>query len=117
MSNREQERLRKLREQQLQTRDPLTKQRKLQRTLAIKEGRAARKPFSFAKAWGEIPHVFRIPLFGILLGIAITFILPMLWISPYAIFAGAGVTLLLIVFGVVLGNSLDLRDNIRKNIK
>lgn len=117
MSNREQERLRRLREQQLQSRDPLTKQRKIQRNISVKERRAARKPFSFANAWSEIPHVFRVPFFGFLLGVAITFVLPMLWVSPYAIFAGAGITLILLIFGVVLGNSLDLRDNIRNNIK
>ncbi|MCL4274358.1 MAG: hypothetical protein QY328_13170 [Anaerolineales bacterium] len=117
MSDREQERLKRLREQQLQTRDPLTKQRKIQHGISVKERRAARKPFSFAKAWSDIPHIFKVPFYGLLLGVTITFILPMLWISPYAIFAGAGVTLLLIVFGAILGNTLDLRDRIKDNIK
>jgi len=44
-------------------------------------------------------------------------ILPNIWESPYAIFAGAGTTLLLIIFGFILGNSLDLRDNIKKHLK
>jgi hypothetical protein len=116
MSNQEQERLRKLREQQIKSRDPLTKQRKFQRNMSVKEKRM-RKSFSLIQAWRDIPHIIKIPVYGLLLGIIITLILPSLWISPYATFAGAGITLILIVFGLTLGNALDLRDSIRDNIK
>ncbi|MDP1546939.1 MAG: hypothetical protein Q8L87_13040 [Anaerolineales bacterium] len=116
MSNQEQERLRKLREQQLQSRDPLIKQRKFQRNMSVKETRM-RKSFSLVKAWGDIPHIIKVPFYGLLLGIAITILLPSLWVSPYATIAGAGMTLILIVFGLTLGNALDTRDKIKDNIK
>lgn len=116
MSDQEQERLKRLRDRQISARDPLVKERKFQRDIAVKTKRM-RKPFSFAKAWSDIPHIFKVPFYGLLLGIVVIFVLPMLWDSPYAILAGAGATLLFIIFGMVLGNSLDLRDNIRDNLK
>jgi hypothetical protein len=116
MPNQEQERLKRLRDRQLAARDPLVKQRKFQHDSAVKE-RRMRKPFSLTKAWGELPHIVKSPFYGLVVGIVVTVILPNVWISPWAIFAGAGLTIVFIVFGVVTGNSLDLRDRIRDNIK
>jgi hypothetical protein len=116
MSNQEQERLRRLRESQLQSRDPLVGQRKFQRNISVKE-RRMRKSFSMSEAWKDIPHIIKVPFYGLILGIALVFILPTLWNSPYATLTSAGITLVLIVFGLILGNSLDIRDRIRDNIK
>ncbi len=116
MSNQEQERLKRLRESQLRSRDPLVGQRKFQRNISVKEKRM-RKSFSMSGAWKDIPHVIKVPFYGLLLGIALVFILPAVWSSPYATLAGAGITLILIVFGLIFGNSLDIRDRIRDNIK
>jgi hypothetical protein len=116
MPESESERLKKLRQRQLADRDPLVKQRQFQRNSAVKEKRM-RKPFSFKKAWGEIPHSIKLPFYGLVLGVVVIVILPNFWKSPYAIFAGMGVTLLLIIFGFITGNSLDLRDEIRKHVK
>lgn len=116
MSDQEQERLKRLRDKQIATRDPLVKQRKFQRDIAVKT-RRMRKPFSLSKAWSDLPHIVRSPFYGLLLGVVVIFILPMLWDSPYAFLAGAGITLLFIIFGLILGSSLDLRDNIKDNLK
>ncbi|WKZ34656.1 MAG: hypothetical protein QY332_13630 [Anaerolineales bacterium] len=116
MSDQEQERLRRLRERQLQSRDPLTKQRTFQRTISVKEKRM-RKPFSFAKAWKDIPQIIKVPFYGLILGVAVIFVLPLFWDSPFAIYAGAGAALLFMIFGMILGNSLDLRDDIRKHLQ
>jgi len=116
MPESESERLKKLRQRQLADRDPLVKQRQFQHSSAVKE-RRMRKPFSFKKAWGEIPHSVKLPLYGLIAGVLVIFILPNFWKSPSAIFAGAGITLLLIVFGFITGNSLDLRDDIKKHIR
>ncbi|MEW6242314.1 MAG: hypothetical protein AB1564_16045 [Chloroflexota bacterium] len=116
MSKQEQERLRRLRDRQLVARDPLVKQRKFQHDSAVKE-RRMRKPFSLTKAWGELPHIVKSPFYGLVIGIVITAVLPNLWTSPWAFLVGAGLTLVFIIFGVVTGNSLDLRDRIKDNIK
>ena len=116
MPESESDRLKRLRQKQLTDRDPLVKQRKFQRDSVVKEKRM-RKPFSFTKAWSDIPHSIRMPLYGLITGVLVIAILPNFWKSPYAIFAGAGITLLLIIFGFITGNSLDLRDDIRKHLK
>ena len=116
MPDSETERLKRLRQKQLTDRDPLVKQRKFQHESVVKEKRM-RKPFSFKKAWSDIPHSIRTPLYGLIIGVLVIVILPNFWNSPYAIFAGAGVTIFLIIFGFIVGNSLDLRDDIKKHIK
>lgn len=116
MPDQESERLKRLRDRQLADRDPLVKQHKFQRDSSIKE-RRMQKPFSLSKAWKDLPHVVKSPFYGLILGVIITLVLPYVWNSPYATLVGAGITLVLLIFGVVAGNSLDLRDDIRDNIK
>lgn len=116
MSNQEQERLKRLREKQLQSRDPLVKQRQFQHSSSVKE-RRMRKPFSISKAWKDIPHIIKSPFYGLIIGIIIIFVLPILWDSPYAIWVGAGTTALFMIFGAIFGNTLDLRDDIKNHIK
>jgi hypothetical protein len=111
------ERLKRLRDKQLNARDPLVKQRQFQHSSSVKEIRM-RKPFSFKKAPVEdIPHIVKMPFYGLLLGIVVLVILPNLWISKWAVIVAAGLTLGFIIFGVVMGSSLDLRDDIRRHIK
>ena len=116
MPDSEAEKLKRLRQKQLTDRDPLVKQRQFQLSSAIKEKRM-RKPFSLKKAWSDIPHIIKSPFYGLLFGVIVIVILPNLWKSPYAILAGAGATILFIIFGFIMGNSLDLRDDIRDHIK
>lgn len=116
MPDQEQERLRRLRERQIADRDPLVKQRKLQQNYSVKS-RRMRKPFKFTGAWKDIPHVIRTPFYGLILGLAVIFILPEVWDSPLAFWVAVFATLIFVVFGLVLGNSLDLRDNIKDNLR
>ncbi|MBM3124589.1 MAG: hypothetical protein FJY85_22510 [Deltaproteobacteria bacterium] len=116
MSDREAERLRQLRDRQIADRDPLVKQHKFQHDSAIKE-RRMRKPFSLVKAWKDFPHVVKVPLYGLVLGILVLILLPDFWPSPYALLVGGAITVILLLFGVVTGNALDLRDSIRDNLK
>ncbi len=116
MPKQEQERLKRLRERQLADRDPLVKQRQFHRESSLKEKRA-RKPFSFSQAWADFPHIVKVPFYGLLLGILVIIILPNLWDSKWAIIASAAVTLIFIIFGMVVGSALDLRDNIKDNLK
>ena len=116
MADREQERLKRLRNRQLTERDPLVKQRKFQHSSSIKEKRA-RKPFSLLKAWADIPHVIKFPFYGLLLGVITVIVLPYFWNSKWTLLASVGVTVVLMIFGIVIGNAFDLRDDIQDNLK
>jgi hypothetical protein len=113
----EQERLKRLRERQLTDRDPLVKQRQFQRVAAQKEQRARAKKYSLGEAWRTIPHVYRSPIVGFLVGAGITFVLPMAWNSPWAFWVGVIATVGLIIFGLVTGQALDIRENLKDSIK
>jgi hypothetical protein len=116
MPDQEQERLKRLRERQIADRDPLVKQRKLQQNYSVKS-RRMQKSFKLSEAWADIPHIVRTPFYGLVIGVVVTFILTAAWDSPFAFWVGLLATALLIVFGLVLGNALDLRDNIKDNLK
>lgn len=116
MSDQEQERLKRLRNRQLADRDPLVKQRDFQHSSSLREKRA-RKPFSFSKAWADIPHVIKFPFYGLLLGVITVIVLPYVWNSKWTLVASIGVTVIFIIFGVIIGNALDLRDDIKDNLK
>lgn len=116
MSTDEQERLKRLRDKQITARDPLIKQRHFQQSSSIKEKRME-KPFSFKKAWADIPHVIKTPFYALLFGVAVSFILPNLWASKWAALVAGALTLALIIFGIIVGNVLDIRDKIKDHIK
>ena len=115
--NNEQERLKRLRDRQLADRDPLVKQKKFQSTSAQKARRASGKKLSLSEEWRLIPNVIRSPLIGLLVGIGIVIVLPMVWISEWAFWVGVGATVILIIFGLVVGNALDIRERLKDSIK
>jgi len=111
----EQERLKRLRDKQINARDPLVKQRHFQQSSSAKEKRT-KKSFSLKEAWADIPHVIKMPFYALVLGTATLFILPSLWDSKWAGITAGGITIFLIIFGVVVGNATDLRDEIKKHL-
>ena len=115
--NNEQERLKRLRERQLADRDPLVKQKDFQRTSAGKARKAGGKKLSLGEEWRTIPNVYRSALIGFLIGVGVIIILPMLWNSSWAFWVGLGATVLLIVFGAVVGNALDIRERLKDSLK
>jgi len=111
--NQEQERLKRLRDRQLTDRDPLVKQRDFQRTSAQKE-RRARKPYSLAKMWSDIPHIWKGFFYGIVLGTVVFIVLPVFWISPWAMPCSASTIVIFAILGVIIGRAFDTRDEIRR---
>jgi len=111
----EEERLRRLRERQLSDRDPLVKQRRHQRTSAVRTRKAIRS-FSFGESLSAIPHIWKSAFIGLILGLAVVFLLPLVWDSPYALLIGILAAAICTIFGVITGNALDLRDDIKKDM-
>jgi len=116
MPDSEAERLKRLREKQLRDRDPLEHERKFQRNSSAKEKRM-QKPISLKEDWRKVPYIVKAPLYAFILGIIGTIILTSLWDWQYSIYVGAGATIGLILFGAVLGNAIDLREDIKKHLK
>jgi flagellar motor component MotA len=114
-TNQEQERLRRLRERQLTDRDPLVKQRKHQQTSAVRT-RKAIKSFSFKESLSAIPRIWYGAFFGLIAGLAVILILPALWDSPFALLVGIAAAMILTIFGIITGNALDARENIKKDL-
>jgi hypothetical protein len=84
--------------------------------MSVKEKRM-RKPISLLKDWGNVPYVIKVPLFALIFGVIGSIVLARVWDWQYAVYVGAGVTVGLMIFGAVLGNALDLREDIKKHLR
>ncbi len=105
------DRLRRLRDSQLRARDPLTKQRKLDHTIATKH-RQARSAFSCGRIWGEIPHQWRGLLVGGLLGLGALFLVPALIPESWGMCLGVGA----LPFGALLGFMIGRYEDAKQDV-
>jgi uncharacterized protein YacL len=108
----EQERLIRLRERQLSTRDPDIKKKKFGHMISEKE-RRTKNSLSIGRVWTAIPHVWRGAFYGLVLGLITMAALPSLWISESAWLVAIISAVVLVVMGILIGSALDYRDNLR----
>jgi hypothetical protein len=108
----EQERLIRLRERQLSTRDPSIKKKKFTNMLSEKE-RRTKNSLSIGRVWSAIPHIWRGAFYGLVLGLITMVVLPSLWKSDNAWIVAIVAITLLMILGVLIGSALDYRDNLR----
>ncbi|MBL6982855.1 MAG: hypothetical protein ISR58_16905 [Anaerolineales bacterium] len=112
----EQERLKRLRDQQIRARDPQIKERKVGRQVAAQQ-RQRRKSESFIRdAFGAVSHKAKGVYIGALLGLAIMLLLPMVMEGKMANIIGIAAFPFLIALGLLIGASFDWRDDIRDHI-
>jgi hypothetical protein len=107
----EQERLIRLRQKQLDARDPGVKQRDFNRMATARERKVDRR-ITAGRVWGTISHAWRGALVGLLLGVLVMVLLPGLWDSRWALPTALGTTVVLIVLGIVIGKTFDYRDDL-----
>jgi hypothetical protein len=112
----EQERLKKLRDKQVAARDPHIKTRAQQHFLAEREGKRD-KSLSIEKIMSVIPHLWRMALYGLILGVLGLLVLPAIWESPLALPVAFALLAIEVVLGAVIGNALDMRDELRNLTK
>jgi len=113
MSNQnEQERLRRIRDRQIQLRDPKIKDRKVQNGVA-KKHRASVESFSIAKIWTDLPKIITGTVIGMLVGLAILLVLPYLFSGAWVDIAGFASVLILALLGMIFGQALDARDRLK----
>jgi hypothetical protein len=108
----EQERLIRLRERQLSTRDPGIKKKKFNNILTDRE-RKTKNTLSIGRVWNVIPHIWRGVFYGIVIGLITMAVLPSIWISDKAWLVSIISTAVFIVMGVLIGSALDYRDNLK----
>jgi hypothetical protein len=111
-TNSEQDRLRRLRDQQIAARDPQTGARKLHGGISRKQRRAV-EAFSLGRIWREIPHIWRYAFYGFVVGVLAVAVVPMVWDSPWALTCSAGTTVFLVIIGVFIGRAADTRDSLK----
>jgi hypothetical protein len=112
----DQERLRRLRDRQLISRDPQKKQRQLHGRIARKQ-RQSVESFSLGRMWSEIPHMWKGAFYGLTLGVLALALVPMLWVSPWALPCSAAVALMLSIMGFFIGRAQDTRDSLRDLVR
>lgn len=111
----EQERLIRLREKQLSVRDPHEKSRKFNKMAAERE-RKRDVSESLGEMWGTIPAIWRGGIIGFLLGGIVALLLQRYWASSLALLVGILLVVVFIVVGILIGQAIDLRDNIKRQL-
>ena len=113
MPDQEQERLQRLRDRQLADRNPNAKQQKFSQMSAQRE-RKRDKSYSLSRAWGDIPHIWKGAFYGLLAGLLIMLVLPYFWLSSLTFLVSILATIVTIIFGTIVGNAIDTREEIKK---
>ena len=114
------ERLIRLRERQIQARDPKAKEREIQRKVTARRRKLRRKVTiqeMFQDMVGDIPYKLWGILIGTAIGIIISIVLALTVEASWAPLVGLASTVVLALIGFVLGHSLDWRDEMRDEIK
>ena len=109
--NKEIERLQRLRDRQLQARDPLKKERKKQGHITRQF--KSRKGYTFGTASNDIGYKVKGALIGIFVAVLLWIILSIFikesWVDLVGLFAVISFPLI----GFILGSSFDWRDKLR----
>ncbi|MCK5054301.1 MAG: hypothetical protein KAR65_08485 [Anaerolineales bacterium] len=113
MSNQnEQERLRRIRDRQIQLRDPKIKDKKVQKGVAKKHSESV-EPFSITKIWTDLPKIISGTVIGMLVGLAIVLVLPYIFQGVWVDIVGFASVLVLAILGMIFGQALDARDRLK----
>ncbi len=123
MSNRndELERLKRLRQQQIQARDPQAKDRKTQAKVTKRRRKLRRNaslPYMLKDMLGDMSYKFWGAIIGVGLGTIISIVLAVVMDDVTTVtILGLSATLILVVVGVVFGQSFDWRAEVTDEFK
>jgi F0F1-type ATP synthase assembly protein I len=105
------ERLRRIREQQLRARDPKAKQRKSSRKVAMRRHKQ-RQAFTFRDLL-DVPYAVKGAIIGALIGILLWLGLPMVVTASWTDVIGLLSIPFLTIIGIIFGQAIDLREEIK----
>ncbi|MGD8632711.1 MAG: hypothetical protein PVF85_04015 [Anaerolineales bacterium] len=106
------ERIRRIRDRQIQMRDPQIKQKKLQRTIS-KRRRSRLESFDFTRLFSELPKLITGTLLGVLIGLLALVILPYFVKTDWVDYLGLGILIFTTFMGAAFGRAIDARDSLR----
>jgi len=115
MPDQDADRYRKIRDQQLQARDPLKKQRVLDHEVSQKRRRMTQS-FSFGLMWRDLTYKIRYSLLGGILGLLLVVILSLLLPEPWGVCAGGILLPFAIFLGFLVGRYEDSVEDIRRHL-
>lgn len=107
------ERLKALRDRQLKARDPLVKQRKIQKQVSIKYIRHANKQNPMKTIWSDLSYKWKGALYGLILGLLIFLIISNFFLDKIDVLIAAFIIPVLMVIGILFGVSFDWRDDLK----
>ncbi len=104
------ERIKKIRDRQIQLRDPSVEQKRVQKEIARKR-RSRVEKFSLGAIFGDIPKMITGTLIGMVIGLLIFLILPYIFPEKaWVDIVGVAVTVIGAFFGFFFGRAIDARD-------
>jgi hypothetical protein len=120
--NDELERLKRLRERQIQARDPKAKDRKVQARVTTRRRKLEKKNVSFQTMMrdvlGDMPYKLWGALIGVVLGTVIAIVLALFLEDIVMVTViGLAATVVLAMVGVILGHSFDWRAEVEDEFK
>jgi uncharacterized protein YacL len=111
--NSEQERLKRIRDRQIQLRDPQKKVNDLQHSIARRRKKSVTR-FSLRTMIEETPNKFLGFVLGLMIGVVVLIVVPDFVQPPWGEVIGFGAIIFLAILGFMLGQAMDTRDSIKE---
>ena len=67
--------------------------------------------------WKDVPHAWKGFFYGLVLGTLVLLVVPLFWLSPWAVPCSAATIVVFVIFGVIMGRAIDTRENIKDLIR
>ena len=115
MSNKDADHYRRLRDQQLQARDPQKKQRRLDHEVSAKQ-RRMRQEFSIGLMWRDLSYKIRYSMIGFVIGLLLVVIIPLLLPDTLGLCLGATFLVFATFLGFLVGRYEDSVEDIRRHL-
>jgi hypothetical protein len=115
MPNQDADRYRRIRDQQLQARDPQKKQRRLDYEVSAKQKRM-KQSFSLSLMWRDLSHKIRYTLIGLMIGLAFMLLLPMVLPETWGLCLGLTLLGFATFIGFLVGRYEDSVEDIRRHL-
>lgn len=110
--DKERERIARLRDSQIQARNPRKADQKIMRAVARRRRRTYKR-VTLGEMLRDIPHKWRGFLIGAVAGVLLAIVLPLVWDNTAADIIGYLSIAVLGVLGLAMGQAFDARDDLR----